>query len=143
LQRDEYLAEMANLQTLNQDFDLSYWREDWTRRPRKDSAKEYRRTYATLRPIARIDLMGPNSRLPDAMAFDANGQAATVTKHPWLQTLANQWTADGGQRMSLTDRLTHLMELTPVGEFHLESPEVGTAAMMVDEAAQAALARKR
>jgi hypothetical protein len=86
--------------------------------------------------------MGLNGRAFDAMAYDANGQASMMTKHPWLQTLANEWKADEGPRMSLADRLTRLMELTPVGEFHLESPEVVTAEVTVDEAAQAALARE-
>jgi hypothetical protein len=47
--------------------------------------------------------MGPDGRVLGAMAFDANGQVATVTRHPWLQTLANEWIAEDGPRMSVTD----------------------------------------
>jgi hypothetical protein len=97
-----------------------------------------------LRTIAKIVLMGSDGQVLDGMAFDADGHAATVTQHPWLlQTFAEQRTADDDQRMSRTDRLTHLINLTRLASSvscrlrWLRRPTV-----KVDEPSQSTLAKK-
>jgi hypothetical protein len=84
-------------------------------------------------------LMSSNGRVLEAMEFDADGQASAVTRHPWLETLANDRKADEGPRMSVAARLTLPMDLWPSNEFHWETSEVVTVASMVHEVPNAAL----
>jgi hypothetical protein len=67
-------------------------------------------------------LIGPKGSALDAMAFDGNGYAAMVTRHYWLTTRTNEWTAAEEPRMTLADRLIDLdppglpSEVTEVGD---------------------------
>jgi hypothetical protein len=133
LEPDEHLSQLEKLSLfLTPDgFDFAGWIEVWKLR---NKAEASRRPYAPLRPVAKVLLVASTGRALDALAFDSEGNAATVAEHPWLVTLANEWSA-GETGQTLAERLTWMMELSPVGEFQLSGPAIISASVSVDEVA--------
>lgn len=136
INRGDYLKALRELHdTFPDRFGLEPWIAAVLERPTIDVAVESAKRNLGLRKIAGVDLRNVDNELVDVLVVDEHGNAATVTGHPWMQSVAEGWVYRE-ERPTITEFADWLEQQEPTGSDSLDTVRVSEATGHIEDLAR-------